>query len=374
MLVTGLSLQYFRNYRQHTFHFPQPLTVVLGNNAAGKTSLLEALALLSTGESFRATEVQEMIQLDQEIARVKAQVITEEVDKRAVADEAVERAPELGDSTELEVLLTRGLYNGQRVQTRMYSLNNVKKRKKDFVGHILTVVFRPEDLRLIEGSPARRRQFLDTVLKTIDPEYELALKTYDDSLKRRNKLLLQVKEGKMPRSILTFWTTAILKHGSVLQAKRSELLGTFGQVEFPVQLSVEYQPSVMSQAHLDEHADAEIAVGHTLIGPHKDDFVVQLPLAGQVLPIAQYGSRGQQRLAVLWLKMCEFDFLYQRTQTRPLLLLDDILSELDAEHQDQVFSLLNLTQSVITTTERQTFEKLQHLQQKSALIEIDGHA
>jgi DNA replication and repair protein RecF len=351
MWLKGLSLQHFRNYKQHTFLFPKQVSVILGKNAVGKTSILEAIAILSTGESFRAGEVAEMIQLGQEIGRIKAKL----------------------EENELELLLTRGQFNGKKVQSRLYTVNGVRKRKKDFVGKFLTVVFRPEDLRLIEGSPSRRRQFIDTVLRTIDHEYEASLKTYEESLKRRNKLLLQIRDGQMTRSVLSFWTSAIIKHGSIIQEKRVEFFGSFSTVEFPVQFSIEYQPSVISEARMAEYAETEVVVGHTMVGPHKDDFVVKLPLDHQEMPIAQYGSRGQQRLAVLWLKMCEFAYLLQKTAIKPILLLDDILSELDESHQDQVFSLLNSTQSIITTTEKSTFEKLSHFQNNIELFNVEDH-
>jgi DNA replication and repair protein RecF len=340
MHLDGITLQHFRNAQQRTFFFPQQTTVVLGQNAMGKTSIIEAIHLLSTGESFRAEQVLEMVSLGAELGRVKAKLQTGE------------------EPLELEVMVTRGVVNDQRVQSCIYTVNGVKRLKKNFAGKFFVVTFRPEDLRLIEGSPSRRRQFVDVVLSVTDREYAASLKTYEESLKKRNRLLHYIKEGSQPRSVLTFWTNAILKHGEIMQEKRRAFFGFFASVMFPTEFRIEYVPSVISAARLSQYADQEIAAGHTLIGPHKDDFVVQLTVSGETVPVAQYGSRGQQRLAVLWLKMVELQYLRTQSGVEPILLLDDILSELDDAHRQDVFSLLKNRQSVVTTTEEHVITEL----------------
>ncbi len=353
MHLHGLSLQYFRNHQLKTFLFPHQTTVIVGPNAAGKTSIIEAAALLSTGESFRAEQVAEMVMFDQDLARVKGKVIgaTHSTDEDETSDN-----PEI---TELEVVLTRGELDGKRVQSKLYSVNDVRRRKKDFVAKFFTVVFRPEDMRLVEGSPTRRRHFIDTALSVSDPGYAVSLKTYEDGLKRRNRLLDQVQAGQMPRTVLSFWTSLILKHGQVLQEKRRQFFALFASVTFPLPFTIEYLPSVISETRLNEYAEKEVAAGHTLIGPHKDDFVVKLVMSAHVSDISLYGSRGQQRLAVLWLKLCEFQYLVSVTGQQPLLLLDDILSELDVEHRRDVIALLLTGQAIVTTTEEKVVEEVQ---------------
>src|SRR5579859_132561 len=353
MYLTGISLQNFRNYQQQSFLFPRATTVIVGDNGVGKTSLLEAISLLATGESFRAERVEEMIRFGTEIARVKGKVLEEE-----------------GHFTELEITLTRGVLNGQKVQSRLYAVNNVRRLKKNFIGHLFAVVFRPEDMRLIEGSPGRRRDFIDTLLSVTDRDYAQSLKTYGDGLVRRNRLLTQIRENEMPRSALTYWTTLLLKHGQVLQEKRRQLLGFFASVEFPFQFSAAYQPSVISEARLAQYAENEVAAGHTLVGPHKDDFMVNLASDSEGLALHLFGSRGQQRLGVLWLKMCELAYLKNQTGLQPLLLLDDILSELDQAHRQAVLSLLNHGQAVITTTEMRMVEEISAVAQEFEILHI----
>ncbi len=355
--VHGLSLQHFRSYNQKTFLFPQQVIVVVGENAAGKTSIIEAINLLATGESFRAEEVSEMISFGEEIGRVKAKIIDAEKEE-----------------TDLEVMLTRGVVQEKKVQSRLYSVNAVRRRKKDFIRHFFTVVFRPEDMRLVEGSPSRRRQFIDVVLTATDPEYAVALKTYEEALKRRNRLLQNIQEGRMPKTVLTFWTNTVVKHGKVLQEKRRSFFEFFHEVAFPLSFTIEYLPSVMSEERMADHIDREIAAGHSLIGPHKDDFQILFSFGNgptsEMRSVALFGSRGQQRLAVLWLKMSELHYVMEQTQAQPILLLDDILSELDQEHRRQVLSLVGEGQAIITTAEEKMVSEIQESVKNIEVIRI----
>ncbi len=359
MFLKSLSLQHFRNHAQKAIEFTQPVTVIVGPNAQGKTSVIEAISLLATGNSFRAERVEEMISFGQELARVKGVIEESETEQLALPDED----DEADNQTELEVILTRGLVQGKKTALRLYSVNDVRRRKREFTSNFTTVVFRPEDMRLVEGSPSRRRTFLDTPLCLIDKEYDRAITTYDQALQRRNRLLSQIREGEQSASVLTFWNLTLVKHGEYMAQLRRKFLDFCSSVTFPVEFTVEYEHSPITPERLAEYQSREIAAGHTLIGPHKDDLIVKLKLSAnsveEFLPVATYGSRGQQRLAVLWLKMCEFSFLKDQTQQTPLLLLDDILSELDDHSRSNVLSLLIYGQSVITTTEERIVEEIQ---------------
>lgn len=362
-MIQTLALQYFRNYTSHTFTFNQPTTIIVGPNAIGKTSIIEAAHLLSTGQSFRAGRVDEMIQFQQELGRIKAKITTP---KAVLANEEATYEGESGtaEETELEVLLTRGEVQGKRTLKTLYSVNGVRRRKKDFIGHFFTVVFRPEDMRLVEGSPSRRRQFLDTPLATLSSEYARSLSTYEQTLKRRNKLLEQVREGTSPETTLAYWNMSLIKHGEVLQQHRQAFLYSFQTVEFPLPFSVDYQPSLINQERITLYQKREIAAGHTLVGPHKDDFIVNIQDPRHQVSqfnIAEYGSRGQQRLAVLWLKVGELAYIEQKTEQSATLLLDDILSELDVDSRHRVLTLLGERQTIITTTEPRIVEEVQAL-------------
>ena len=349
MRITGLALQYFRAHKSFSLQFEDQITLIIGSNASGKTSILEALHLLATGKSFRAEKIAEMVGFSQELSRVKGVMVPEaEPDKGELeTEQGVEK-------TELEIILTRGVVNGKRSAYRLFSVNGVKRQQRKATGILKTVLFRPEDMRLIEGSPSRRRGYLDTPLALLFEEYQSSVKTYEQVLKRRNKLLWSVREGEQPRSVLEYWNQALIKHGEIIQEYRRKFVSTAVNVKFPMKLQFEYDPSIISADRVKQYLEKEITVGHSLIGPHKDDFVVTFLHEGveEPLNIALYGSRGQQRLGVLWLKLVELSYLEQESGERPVLLLDDIFSELDSTSQNLVLDLLKQGQTVITTTDQ----------------------
>lgn len=333
-MLQELRLQNFRSHRDLIIPFNLTLTVITGDNGSGKTSVIEALQLLSTGQSFRAERVEEMIAFDEELATISAKV----------------------DDDELEIMLTRGVLQGKRTQLKHYRVNGVKKRAAGLVGKLRAVSFRPEDLRLIEGSPGRRRAFLNSTLSTTFPDYARSLTAYDRTLLRRNKLLQAVREGDQPKTSLQYWNMSLVKHGEILQQFRRQWFEATNEVDFPVVFKADYKPSLISEAALADHQGRAIAAGHTLIGPHKDDFAVSADVTAfhrgrltQLHDVAAFGSRGQQRLAVLWLKTCELTFLESQTQEKAVLLLDDILSELDEDGRQVIFKLIKTHQSVLTS-------------------------
>lgn len=360
MILTGVALQNFRLHKNYFIKFIAQTTVIVGANAIGKTSIIEAINLLATGNSFRAGRIEEMVEFDSELARVKGVIL----------DESKEQ-------DEVEVILTRGVVNGKRTQHRLFSVNGVRRRKKDAIGKFFTVVFRPEDMRLIEGSPSRRRSYLDGVLCLLFLEYEVALKNYDQTLRRRNKLLQQINERKQPRTVLQYWNLNLVKYGEVLQKYRKNFLQTFSAVEFPLDFAIEYDPSIISAERIEQYQDREILAGHTLIGPHKDDIVVYLNswnpqnnknTKQKKLRLDAFGSRGQQRLGVLWLKFCELEYLKNQSKTNTILLLDDILSELDDDSKALALSVLANYQSVVTTTEPAVLEDIKHVVENIEVI------
>ncbi|MBU0978687.1 MAG: AAA family ATPase [Patescibacteria group bacterium] len=343
MLLKQLDLENFRSHINLKLKLDQAVTLIVGGNGSGKTSIIEALFLASTGQSFRAGKADEMITFEQELARIKVATLEDKI----------------------EILLTRGLLQGQRTPYKHYRINSVKKRGKDVVGQFQVVVFRPEDLRLVEGSPRRRRAFLDQVSTSFSPEYARSLTTYERTLVRLNKLLQAVRDGEQPQTTLQYWNMSLIKHGEILQNYRRKWLGATQQTKFPVRFSATYLPSLISDERLNEYQPRAIAAGHALIGPHKDDFVVAADVVNinrgqtdQFKDVAIYGSRGQQRLAVLWLKTCQLAYIEQELKETPMLLLDDILSELDSPSRTFTLSLLEGRQSMITTASQGIGERI----------------
>lgn len=335
MFLQRLKLSGFRNYTDREFEFKKKTTVFVGRNAVGKTNILEAIYMLASGESFRAQKIEEMVNWQSEVAHVEGQI----------------------SNAKLQIVLTRGEVQGRRVQKRSYKVNGVPRRKLDFSGNLKAVIFRPEELNLIVGSPSLRRKFLDGVLAQVDREYRRGLQSYEKGLKRRNKLLDLINEGQVDRRALLFWDQLLIREGNILTDKRRELIDFVNATTiFPKQLTLVYTPSLISTVRLQQYAVEEVAAGYTLVGPHKDDFKI----LDNTRDMSVYGSRGEQRMAVLWLKMAELQFIEEKAGERPLLLLDDIFSELDQEHDEMVLSMVNKQQTLITTTDmNERFKKLE---------------
>ncbi len=329
MHLSSLSLHHFRNYTKKTFSFGNGFSVIIGENARGKTNILEAVSLLANGESFRARRIEEMVQWEHEVGR--AQGIVEDVK---------------GNQNTLEVMVTTGIVQGERVQKRKFLLDGVSKRRKDFIGNLLAVTFRPEDLDLMTDGPNLRRAFLNTVLSQASWEYRHALELYEKALKRRNALLDVLRDGQTTRAPFPFWDRLLIEHGSMITNMRRSFIETMNTAsDFPLQFTVMYDSSIISEKRLHQYAIEEVVAGHTLVGPHKDDFAVAL----MEKDIGTYGSRGEQRMAVLWLKIQEMEYLEKKKEVRPILLLDDILSELDEKHQHIVLDLAEKQQTIMTT-------------------------
>lgn len=334
-MISRVVLINFRNYHHKEIDLAATTTVFLGDNATGKTNFLEAVYLLATGESFRAQRIEEMVRFGEELGRV-----------RAVRP----------DEPELEVMVTGGLVGGKTVAKRKYLIDGAGKRKGDFVGQIAAVIFRPEDMLLVEGSPSGRRKFLDRASTQVDRDYTRSLAVYEQALRRRNRLLQDLKDGKATRHSLAFWDSLVIKHGQVLQEKRMDLVAFINDLwsrsELFNHLVLEYDKSLINEERLLQYALEEVAAGYTLVGPHKDDF----RLLSKERNLGTFGSRGEQRMAVLALKIGELYFLENRRGDSAILLLDDIFSELDVEHRAEVLRVMQNRQVVLTSALNQDVE------------------
>jgi len=342
-VIQKIWLTNFRNFGDRVVEFSEGITVVCGANASGKTNVLEALWLLSTGKSFKARIEEEMISHGEEIGRVKGRS---------------------GGDT-LEVVLTRGEINvgtsrSERVARKRLLVNGVGKRLVDFAGNLKLVLFGPWDLELVVASPSVRRRFLDGVLGQVDGEYRRALLSYEKGLRQRNRLLVRIREEGISRSHLMFWDRLLIKNGDYIGRAREELLkfvngtGDFNGQDF----SIEYDGSLITEARLEQYTREEVAAGTTLVGPHRDDFCFRLKKNGKARELDRYGSRGEQRMGVLWLKLSELAFIEEKTGAKPTLLLDDVFSELDEEHRGVVTEFSRKQQTVITTTEVEYMKEL----------------
>jgi DNA replication and repair protein RecF len=363
MRISKLQLVGFRSYASKVLAFDEGVTVLLGDNAVGKTNVLEAIHLLATGESFRAKKIDEMVAWEEEVAHVAAKVKSQK--SKVKPKEFIKKADDLYDENELRVVLTRGLVQGEKAQKRKYLINGVSKRKSSFVGRLKVVTFLPSDLSLISGSPSRRRKYVDTVLALVHPEYYRSLISYEKGLRRRNKLLDLIRDGESSRSSLLFWDQLLIREGNVISDARQAFFDFVN--DGSRELRVVYDDSPISEKRLDQYKKEEVLAGYTLVGPHKDDFFVEAKNgSGRSRDLSTFGSRGEQRMAVLWLKMQEIAYIQKSVGERPVLLLDDIFSELDDEHDRQVWELVGKQQTIITTTDMSDVKN-----KKVAVVQLD---
>ncbi len=319
MILSEFTLTHFRSYTKRSFTISAATTLIVGPNTAGKTNILEAIMLLATGKSFRADRDSEMVQWRADFARVGGVV---------------------GDTT-LDVILT---------STKKYLVNGIPRRQIDVIGTLRAVLFWPEHLELITDSPSLRRKYLDGVLVQIDREYRRNLLSYERGLRQRNRLLDMISEGKAHRHQLQFWDQLLIRAGGYLTDKRAEFIDFINTYHFHgVTYRVVYDKSVISEARLQQYAQEEVSAKSTLVGPHRDDFLV----TKDDLDLSKYGSRGEQRLAILWLKLAELTFMEKVSGERPLLLLDDIFSELDVAHRELVLDLLDKQQTIVSSAEEE---------------------
>lgn len=367
MDLKQIELTGFRNFNKREFDFGKT-NIIVGPNAVGKTNILEAIYLLSTGKSFKAKVEEEMVKEDKDIARVKGKV--EVSMDREDGKELDSRYRSLVyDTVDLEIVLTRGLIDigaerPEKVSRKKMMVGGLSKRLIDFAGRLRAVVFAPKDLDLVTESPSIRRKFLDAALCLTDREYRRCLLSYEKGLRQRNRLLWQMRENPALRNSgnLLFWDKLLIKNGDYIAKKRREFIefanetvGVAGEVFKAV-----YDNSVISESRLKQYEREEIASATTLVGPHRDDFAFQIQKdSPKPRDLSSFGSRGEQRMGVLWIKLAEIAYIEHVTSAKPILLLDDIFSELDHKHRDIVMKITGEQQTMITTADPHFVEEFE---------------
>jgi DNA replication and repair protein RecF len=337
---------------------PSGVTLLVGDNAQGKTNLLESVYYLATTRSPHAGADRELVNW-----------LAAEQEPLPYA-RLVGRVARGTSEISIQVTLTQQANNETRYRKQI-RLNGVPKRAMDLLGQLNVVLFLPEDIALVSGSPSRRRRYLDAALCQIDPVYCRTLSRYNQIVGQRNALLRDLRERGGDPAQLAFWNERLVDHGAYLVSRRWDALLALDELAHAVhgdltdgdeQLHLRYVPSVEMdgpgdaeavgaafEAQLQSLRQREVASGMTLVGPHRDEvrFLVNEVDAGV------YGSRGQQRTAALSLKLAEVNLMRRETGEHPVLLLDDVLSELD-EHRRRflVHTLENgADQAIITTTD-----------------------
>lgn len=328
-MIRTLLLQNFRNYSKRKFGFAPGATLIVGPNAIGKTNILEAIQCLATGKSFRAEVEKEVIKDGSNFAKASV------------------------DDDSLEILWD----NRERFQ-KIYKVNGVGRRQVDFVGNLRTVLFGPWDIEIVADSPSSRRRYLDSVLSLAHRDYRVAQSIYERALRSRNRLLWKVRElGSRSKLEFEYWDKLLIENGEVIHRRRKEFLDFLNDQKgefFPVKLFFDH--SVISAERLEHYFDESVAAAATLVGPHRDDFTVG--------KLRSFGSRGEQRMAIFTIKLGELEYVTKVTGERPVLLLDDIFSELDHTNRHRLLKVIPQQQTIMTTTDLHLVEKdyLKHVE------------
>lgn len=345
MIIKTLTLKNFRNYENKSFNFDSVTTLIVGPNTSGKSNLLESIFVLSNGKSNRADYDMELIRKGEKLSIVSCLLSVDyEVRK-------------------LEMFLS-AKDSVSNLSSKIFRINGVGKRLSTFVGNLNSVLFTPEDLQIITDSPSTRRDYLNTVLSQVHEDYRRAFLSYSKVLKQRNKLLEKIFERKAGIRQLPFWNVKLLEAGKILHDYRSNFFKFINEKINSVaselferkKLSVYYKENPITGHTLEEGLRKDIQARTTTSGPHREDFefLIHTPSIsrGPVgTSLHAFGSRGQQRSAVLVLKLLELSYIQSVLGHRPVLLLDDIFSELDHEHRKKVVSLLSKQQTIITTAD-----------------------
>lgn len=332
-----LTLTNFRSYRQVTFDLAEQ-TVLFGPNTAGKTNLLEALYLLASGKSFRADRETEMIHWGETAARVAVTFERNGDEREAVAKLAA----------------------GPRMIQKTFTVDNTKLSGRNLGALFPMVLFSADDTRLVDGSPGRRRRALDLTVSQGSPGYGQALRQYSRVLASRNRLLEQIAAGESGPDELEFWDEQLIAAGQIVvdgrrtffEAITKPLHAAYGgfagkDSRGPQQrLTVSYRATSEDlAADIPRRRDQDIAVGTTTAGPHRDDWTLLLGNR----PLGSFGSGGEYRSALLAFRLAEVGWLTSTVEVPPVLLLDDVFSELDQRRSEALLAALPDGQTIITT-------------------------
>lgn len=353
MFVTELGFENFRNLKNGVIVPCKGINVIYGENAQGKTNLLESLWLFTGGHSFRGAKDSELPRIDMETRlstgyfRLKLDFYSNDRDQK------------------VQLQYTAG--------KKSSVINGVEKKMASaLIGKVCAVIFSPEHLLLVKEGPSRRRNFIDGAICQIKPQYARTLSLYNRSLSQRNALLKDIARHPELLDTLEIWDARLIRFGiQVMEERRpyieklkEKIAGIYSgiskereQIQLTYQMSLKTEPDLtisdredFFQKELNRQQSVDIRSGFTSVGPHRDDLLIEI----NGMSARLYGSQGQQRSAVLSLKLAESEILTESIDETPLILLDDVMSELDAGRQDYLLNHLHDRQVFITCCDPQS--------------------
>ena len=343
MLITNLKLKNFRNYQDIEIDFDEKINVFYGNNAQGKTNIIEAIFLCAIGKSFRTSKDKELVMFDKDFFNVEVNYQKSDRDGKI----------------KIEVSDKKNIY-----------LNGIKNKKlSDLVGKINVVLFTPDDINILKNGPKMRRRFLDIMISQLKPNYIYSLNMYLKTLEQRNTYLKQIKLEHKSAELLDVWDQKLVEYGEKIYNYRKEFIGkikdkinfihrdiTNNNESIDIEYVSDFDTCENFYNSLKQSQKIDIMRGATSKGIHKDDFIVNL----NEKSVSTYGSQGQNRTVVLSLKMAELQVVKDETGENPILLLDDFMSELDGERRKNFLENIGETQVFVTCTDKLNIENLNY--------------
>ena len=345
MWIKNIKIKNFRNYNQEEINLEKNINIFYGKNAQGKTNIIEAIFLCSLGKSFRAKKDNEMIKLNEENAIVEIEYEKSDRDGKI----------------KIEIGNKKNIY-----------LNGIKiKKLSELLGNLNIVIFTPDDINILKGGPQNRRRFLDIMISQLRPNYMHILNLYLKTIEQRNKYLRQIKEEHKDENLLEIWDEKLAEYAVKIYEYRKEFIEkiikkiniihkniTTGEEQIELEYRTECDNKEKYLQLLKERRKLDIIKGFTTKGIHRDDFVIYI----NKKEIKIFGSQGQNRTAMLSLKLAELQVIYDEIGEYPILLLDDFMSELDRTRRKNFLENIEGTQVIITGTEKLDIENLKYLE------------
>ncbi len=339
MILRKISLHNFRNFSDKSLEVDSRLTIIIGENSRGKTNILEAIHFLLEGRGFREEKEEELLSFKKSEMYVEGIV--------ADSDRQGSHLKIFGSQAE----------NGFK---KIFYVDKLQKSHRYYVdGLPAVVIFTPEDLVIINGSPSDRRQYFNKVISASDIIYRKKLINYESALRKRNKIIEKNRLTQNIEGELDFWNSYLEEQATYLTKKRQEYVDFVNNDRKldSREFSIVYEKNVFTLKRAQESLERELIVKKTLIGPQKDDFQIYVSDKKLEKNLHRFGSRSEERLGVFWLKLNELKF-HESSGTKPILLLDDIFSELDNLNKKLILTLIGRYQTLATTTEEEVVKEI----------------
>lgn len=341
MIIKSIELKNFRNYEDLDISFDDGTNILFGDNAQGKTNILEAAYLSGTTKSHKGSKDKEMVRFGQQEAHIRTTVVKKEKEYQ------------------IDIHLKQNRSKG-------IAINKIPiKKASELFGILNMVFFSPEDLNIIKNGPSERRRFLDAELCQLDKIYLADLTKYNKVLNQRNKLLKDMVYRPDLKETLPIWDMQLLESGKKIIQRRKKFVEELNEIVHDIhyrisgekeELLLQYEPNIddiFFEDELNRAKDRDLRYCQTSVGPHRDDLLFSI----HGVDIRKFGSQGQQRTSALSLKLSEIELVKQSIHDTPILLLDDVLSELDSNRQNYLLNNIHDTQTIITCTGLDEFVK-----------------